>query len=383
MRHSSSDDIELHAELPVDIPRPNKVDILILPLIAVLGMIPVLLREMVYPSAGGDSLIHLRRIGTIGAEHTETLYFGQALVGYPMRWISDWTGASLEVLFLWFSFIMMATVGVVLYIVISSLVNRTAGLAVVLLAMFCSMGIMVLFHTGTIFNIINMWIILPIALYFVVMWTIHRGWQNALAAILFCTLFSVFHPTGTLLPPTLALFFSAMMLSKHMKKHKLLTFGSILVILTAIAAIYCFWLPGKEIKIISTQQLGIASNSWAALALKDFIIDHLRITTLMILAVSIGLIAWKRKVFGIRRETKLFIAMLLCLIAILVPLTFTGIHPDPRRGGIDLATMVAILTACLVGVIWHNNRNMGYGLLSVALIGAIPTLVLWFNYQGG
>ena len=360
-----------------------EIDWLIVPLVAVLGMIPVLVRDMVYPSSGGDSLVHLRRIASIGGENTEPLYFGQALAGYPIRWISDWTGASIEILFLWFSFIMMAMTGVVLYLVVSSLVNRTAGVAVVLLAMFCSMGIMILFHTGTIFNIINMWFILPIALYFVIQWTIHRGWENGLAAILFCVLFSIFHPTGTLLPPALVLFFAAMMLSKRTRRQRIMIFGSIVAALTTFACVYCFWWPGTGVKIVASQHLEIASNGWAALALWDFITDHLRTTTLLILVVSTGLIIWKRKSFTVRRETKLFIAMLLCLIAILVPLTFTGIHPDPRRGGIDLATMIAILTACLVGVVWHNNRRAGYGLLSVALIGAIPTLVLWFNYQGG
>ncbi len=87
-------------------------------------LLPPIIHGYIYPNLGDDASYHLKIIKS--ADLWWVGYYAYVYVGYPIRWLSSITGLSINVLFLWFNYLVFVAVGFCFYFVLSRLVNRKA-----------------------------------------------------------------------------------------------------------------------------------------------------------------------------------------------------------------------------------------------------------------
>jgi hypothetical protein len=157
-------------------------------------ILPPIIHSYIYPSVGDDNSLHMTIIknGNLFGQ----MYFAYIVIGYPMRWISSITSLDINNLYLWFTYIVMIGIGGVFYFIMTKLVNYKAGLLSLIIPFFLSLGIWKQFNYGMIPNLINVEIILPFLIYFIILWLINRRNWQWMVVIGLTILFSLFHTTG-------------------------------------------------------------------------------------------------------------------------------------------------------------------------------------------
>ena len=152
----------------------NKVlSIVCLVFFCVIIILPPIIHGYVYPNIGDDTAAHMNVLDKVGFFSLEShipreriLYLALFIIGYPLDLVSYVFNIDNDVLFLWFNFIVLIGVGITLFFVFKNLISIYAGLLALLIPVFTSFSILLLFYSGVIFEIINMCIILPLAFYF-------------------------------------------------------------------------------------------------------------------------------------------------------------------------------------------------------------------------
>jgi len=373
---------------------------LLIAVFVVVIILPLLIYGYVYPTAGDDSAQHLLVIDAVSkGEAVNFLYWGQAIVAYPIRFLSKWTEVSTDNLFLWFNYLALIAVGITFYFVLSRLVNRWAGLLAVPITIFCTHSILRQFYFGTIFNIINMYVILPLAIFFAIRWfTEYRLYQALVSLLLFVT-FSVFHTTALYLLPFIASFFVVIVVYKLLKRDrtklvKTACFGACVI---GLSLVLVRLLPYSQTlttqattraagvvtttPTIASVPTAIAPTS-SAVTLGNFLSYGLGPTTLVILCLSIAALIMYRKKLMLTRSSKLFIVALACFAIVLLPASFTQLSDYAYRQALDLSSILAIATACLAGVAMTVDKTKLFTSIVIVLVicGSIPHLISWFGY---
>jgi len=246
---------------------------------------------------------------------------------------------------------------------------------------------------GTIFNIINMCVILPLAIFFMIRWLQEfRVYQAVMSACLF-SLFSVFHITSVYLLPALTLFFAVFIIYRLAKRDRVkltgvIGFGTITVGLNLISSRLLF--PSTHV-LAATQTVASASvTSTAAMSitaptsptLSNFLSYGLGPITLTILCLSIAALVMHRKKLVLTYSSKLFVTVLACFVAVLIPAAFTNISDFSYRQALDLSSVLAIITACLAGIAITFDRTKLFTCICIVLVvcGSVPHLLSWFSY---
>jgi len=268
---------------------------------------------------------------------------------------------------LWFDISMLLLAMATLYFVFSRLVSRWAGVMAVVLAVFCSTGIASLFFAGAIFSVINVYILLPLGLYFLIRWLEQQKIYQIVLSLIFMVATCVIHPTGIYLPLLLLVFSGALMLTKQYRKKGLIVFA--FTVVTSCVALFAVGIPYIEHYLWNPVAPPISAGV--------FLKQYLSITTAVLLIAGVLLL----RVLKAEMETKskLAIMALLSLAVVLVPLAFTAISRDPGRQAIDLASVAALLAACLLGIAAKNKQYpvLAPALMIIAFVGAIPIIKVW------
>jgi len=237
----------------------------------------------------------------------------------------------------------------------------------VVLAVFCSTGIASLFFAGAIFSGINVYILLPLGLYFLIRWLEQQRIYQIALSLLFMVAACVIHPTGIYIPLLLLVLSGALMLNKQYRKKGLIVFA--FTVVTCCAAVFAVGVPYIERYLWNPVAPPISAGA--------FLKQYLSITTAVLLIAGVLLL----RVLKAEMETKskLAIMALLSLAVVLVPLAFTAISRDPGRQAIDLASVAALLAACLLGIAAKNKQYpvLAPALMIIAFVGAIPIIKVW------
>lgn len=380
----------------------NKLTTIYLAVFCLIIIAPPLVYGYIYPTTGDDSAMHLRVIDVVSrGETTNFAYFGQAVTAHSISALNKWFGVSVDDLFLWFNYLALVAIGATLYYVLTKLVNRWAALLVIPLAIFCTQSILKVFQCGTIFHIINMYVILPLAIYFMVKWLTGDKVYQAVISLGLFSLFSVFHTTALYLPFAIGLFFVLIIAYKLLKRNrnkliKIVGFGTTVIGLNLVLS----WplLPSSQ-KVISEASKSVVDAGKSIVGLPaatpiydipklhptiaGFLASYLGFITLFVLAFSIAVLIAQRGKIKWSPTTKLLITSLVCFVLVLTPIIFMGLGPDPIRLALDLATIIAIITACLVGMtLTVNKKRLIVPIYSLLiLVGVLPSLMGWFSYN--
>lgn len=356
-------------------------------LFCALIMLPPIIHGYIYPTLGDDTADpHLATFDRIlenvrtGEPVGEVHYLAYPIVGYPMAYISEAFGVSIDDQFLWFNYIALVLVGLSCYFVVSRLVNRVAGLFALFLPVFCAQGLMFLFHCGTIFNIINIGVILPWVVYFAVKWLKDRRVYQLIFALVFAVLFSTFHTSGVYLVAAVVLALVVFVVYR-IKKQKGVGLLKVVFFGLGMAAVcsLCIWfLTPWGVRTI------IESPSAVMVVPAGLFFRHIvSLSVWAILAVSLALI-YGHRTGKVRAETKMLVFALLCLVIPLIPTTFINeLALDVCRQAFALATIVAVMAAVFAGLVYEFGKSKLVILLLVlfAVAGSFNNVINWFDYN--
>lgn len=367
--------------------------VIVLLILALVIIAPPLVHGYIYPSGGDDTTDHLAIFDQLDLSKTtvpQVNYLGQLIVGTPIKAISLATDTSIDNWYLWFNFLVMLGVAFTLYLVTSRLVNRWAGILIVPVAVFSTQSILWLFHCGTIYHIINMFIILPWAMFFLIRWLQEQKVCQAAIACLLFLLFSVFHLSALYLTSFMGLSLAVILIYKHRTECNIASVKKILslsiVILALAVPATLLLLPTAQGYVSGTMQNAeslVMGVPLTQLVPASSILAYLGLATLCILLFAIAMLVKYGSLERIALKSKLFMVCLLGFIGILLVLFFTKTSPNPARVAMDLATFIAILTACLAGLaLVASRKRIVTGVIVVlVLIGISLPLANWFSYS--
>lgn len=302
----------------------NKKVIILLCLVVfvLIVMLPPLMYGYVYPNMSDDSAHHLAFIENIkNGESVSVLYAGQYIVAYPIIWLNSWTGVSINALFMWFNFIILALVGIILFFVIKSLVGWVAGLVALVFLMFSVPTTLTIFGNGEIYDLITLGILMPLFILCVAKTAINKKWWLFGITILLLVFCVGFHTIGIINSPQ------------------------------------------------DSVDNSLPSVSW-------FFTGMLGITTIIFILLMVGGLIAYRKEIEINKETKIALILLGSLAVVLVVGTFTTITKYGDRFGMELPFVLGFIAVLLFGVLWKNENTrmlLGFSTL-IIIMGLVPML---------
>jgi len=303
------------------------------------------------------------------------VYVGEVVVGYPLAGIVKVTGVDVRTVYVWFNFIALIGAALSLFFVTRKLVGKTASWLSIPITMFCSVSLLAQFTSGIIFNVINMYIILPWALYFVVKWITKKRWPYLLSSIIMLGVFFIFHATGIYLPFGMGLFF-ALAIIYRIFKGRYASFKPIMMLCVPLVVIGAI-LATKYLPMLKFMgsDMGMDYNT---VSLFQFVRLNLGyVTTGLLCLAGYGYIT-VRKQIQLSTETKLFGLLLLCFVLPLSVGMFLNISASSARMALDLASIIALLVACMLGVLIERKRGwLRDATIYLTIAGVVITLFSW------
>ncbi len=289
--------------------------------------LPPILHGYVYPNNGDDSAYHLwfydaLKNGTAGVR----AYWGEYIVGYPLIWLNSLTGISLNDLFLWLNYIVLWLVGIAVYLLVSKTVNWYTGLMAIPVVMFCTPSTLGLFDTGAIFDLATVGVVLPLMVLCVALGVKKKRWL--IPAGILCAVGALVHSMAIM--------------------------------------------PYIGAKAIEPSP-----------SLLQFVVVLFGRISLLLLLLPVSYMVFKWKAIGLAKTQKWVLAMLGLVVVAMSVFTFGNLTAYPLRFGIDLAIVLAITTACLVGITVQTvKENMVLALIATILvIGSFGVFSTYLGYN--
>jgi hypothetical protein len=319
----------------------------------------------------------------IGEPIPPVRYNAYYIVGYPLDLIANIFHTNKDVLFFWFNYIVLFGIGLSLFYILKNLINLATGLLTLLIPIFASYSILLLFYSGVIFNLINICIILPFAIYFMIKYIQTIKAKYAVGSVLMFALFSIFHITGIYLSfmviGGLFLYVLYVWRTKQRITKKYLIIGSLLVIFS----VGMFILKNRISLGVESIMVGGNSNASGSImvginpsaneSIKGFpLIEQTFMYYLSPMVLAVIILCFIR-IFNLYKKInnieKLLIIIFLLLSLTMLPAMFGIFSPIPLVQGLDFAVFFSILATILVGIILRMDKNIVIPVILIVLIG--------------
>jgi len=370
--------------------------LLIIALVAFTAVIflPPIVQGYVYPNIGDDTATHMNAFDKIivGNPIPRVNYYGYYIVGYPLDVLSRVFDVNKDTLFFWFNYLALFGVGVSLFYIFRNLMGTTAGVLALFLPVFVSYGVLLLFYSGVIFNIINIGIILPFACFFSIKWILNHQWYYAVASLCLWALFAVFHPTGLyLLFIGIVSIIAFVIYSRWKRVHILKRYRYIMIAIVCLGLSLPLWSGMPVVSLIT--RIGENGGRITGLVLfREALFHYMSPFLVILLMVTIGLLVkrWhllvdKEKGLLVKRwhllvdKEKLLVLFFSTLSVIVLPLGLLGYSPVPMRQGIDFAILLSVVAVILLSVVirLEKHRMITILLVVVAVGGGVINLWNW------
>ncbi len=362
--------------------RSKVATVVCLVLFCVVVMLPPIIHGYVYPNVGDDTAENLLVFDILKAGETPSSQFilSYKIVGYPIIYVSNLTGLSTDSLFLWFNYVALALIGITIYFVMSRLMTRRVGWLALVITLFCAQGILFQFYYGQIFNAINVGIILPLLLFFVVRYLRQGKPYQFVLALLLGGLFSSFHTSGIYLPFfagfAVIVYTAYCSLKRRHIQFSYVLLGIGLVVLPSVT--FLVLVPGAwGLGYSAIHNIGHAM----AVPVGSYLMG---IVSPTVLVLSAFLVVYLKDILNnIFGEAKILAVLLCCMVVVLSVATFAKLSLDPFRQALDLATILALLVVVLVSALFWTSKNQVVMLVLLFAIGFglwhnLPT---WFDYN--
>ncbi|KKM96876.1 hypothetical protein LCGC14_1173750 [marine sediment metagenome] len=289
--------------------------------------LPPLLHGYVYPNNGDDTAFHLIYFDRLQVEgYSLSNYLGQDMIGKMLLWINKITWFSMDKMYLWFNYIVLWLVGISCFALVSKAIEWKAGLIAIPVVMFMTPSTLNLFDTGAIYDLATVGVIVPLFLLCVVMYAKSRKWEWLVPAVLMAGFAFAFHSM-------------------------------------VIGAIF-----GAESIEPSPH-------------ISEFIIKLMGFVVAVVLFVLLAMFIYKPALSSLDKKMMVLLSGLGGLVVLLATFSFSDLTSYSYRFAIDLAIIMALLTACLLGVIVKraNNKMVLVAACALVVAGSIP---MWTTYSG-
>ena len=384
----------------------------------VLVMIPLITKSQIYnhivgydqPRSDFRDYTALVSSWINGEPVSFSLYNARTILAYPIIAINKITEANVDSIYITICFVLLVLTGIVIYYTIRELVNKESGFLSIAIAIFCTTGILGMFYFGMICSIVNMYIFLLFGILAAIKWLTKGKIIWLVGSILSVAIFSLFHTTAIYFPYFAAIIFVLIIACKLInKKESIWKPIILLVILLVVNTSVSFTaLPNTILlnkyvaenaevaasKIIITKTPTETTNetekpikpensfnylSNSPLSLTHFILYYLSISTVGIMIVTIFFLTKCKENIKLRQETKYLLIILSGIVLALSIGTFTPIAIEPVRSATDLATILALITATMAGIMIINAKSkIPKVAISLLLsIGLITNIIPW------
>lgn len=369
--------------------KEHKIALIILLAINILLTIPILVKGYIYPIAATDILRHTTTISQMefGKPMPEMLYIGQAIIGYPLNYISKLSGIDLIPLLIILNILAIIASGLTIYLILSKLVNKKTGILSILIVLLCSQGLITYFSFGTLFGIISMGILLPLTFYYFIKYAINPNKKYAISLCFLLILSSIFHTSGIYILLSLSIisiiYLTYLLIKKEYKT--IINYTTIPGIVLIISAIGIFTLS-RTILNNSTNEFvreSIKLNfvKLPGVSINNFILTYLTPIIFALLITGILGILTLRKRLIMKKESWILIAILITLAIGLSYATFSGMPPEPTRIAMDLSIILAILASIFIGILTEvkhksevNGKILFTSIILLIGFGSYPTI---------
>jgi hypothetical protein len=320
-----------------------------------------------------------------GNNISDSLYPARQIIGYPLAYLHNITGISLDMLYIVFCFVSLALTGYVLYKIFSKF---NVGKEAFVLSVCCSTGILSMFSYGMVASILNMYVFMVGSIYFLIEWITKSKKKHLAIGLLLFGIFSIFHLTSLYAPYAIVILIVVTLLSKLFNKSvsikkplivlALLTGMLVLNVILALA-VFTPSIQGMAFNNIVSFITGNSSMylSNTPLSINFFVLRYLSIATIGVLIISLITLFLYRKKTVFSKEWCLYI---IALTSFAVPLcvgTFFPVSPEPVRTAVDFATVTALITALLFSIVKKESlvKVTSYAFMGYGLLGSFITWV--------
>lgn len=251
-------------------------------------------------------------------------YWGVAIVGLPMIWVHHTLGWSLDGMFLWFNFLVLWGVGLAAFVLVGYITSWVGGLIAIPIVLFIGPSVLNLFDNGSVYDLATIGIIVPLGV---------------------------------------------LMLALSLKRRLWLIPACILGILGVVV---------HSIGLFKAH----AVQSQSATPIDVFLILMVSVALMVVLGIALMLMPQVAKQKPMTKVEKVGLLSLGGLGVLLAPWAFLSVTQWPLRFGTNLAIVITLLVALLMGYVvtrmqWRGQWLIGLGLLALA----VPMMISYWHYN--
>lgn len=378
---------------------PTMVFVLVL---AAVVFTPPAVHGYIFPSGGDDTARHLAVLDRVEfgqfAYEPDFEYHRYGAQTFA-AWIRDLSGMDVDTFFLWFNFAVMFGIGLTVFAVIRLLSgSRWGGMMATAITMFGVGGMVIYFGCGTIFHIMNMYIIGLLAVLSLALWLAGRGHIYGLLALLAFAFVSVMHIiTAVYCAAAVPVALGGLGLYRLYRHqwddvkrlaiwgaiHAALSWGLILMTLRDSSWVFDQWYSRASDMLIPEfvegQTLLWAAPSYTPMSLYPVMIAPV----LVVLALAVAALVLFRRQIVWTREVRMALLVLSAFVLVLAVGTRGVVSLDAYRFALDLGIVIALFTGLLVAVVARHDDTWRFTLFGtpVILLVCLPLVLGWCNYN--
>ena len=329
-------------------------------------------------------------IEAVQSDNPHYLYYGQAILRFIMKPFAH--SEYLETLYIWFNFLVLALIVLVMTSIAYKVSGKYSSYIIVFMMLWCSTGILALFKYGVIFNIINMYLILPMIIYLIVNWFQSKKlWQIilAVALIIFC---SIIHYTGLYIAYAVMLAMIGYLIYsfwKHKKGNilKIVVLSVIVVTVNiGLSMVFIHRAPELESTIFAEKPAivsGVIENDSynTEQVLTEKIYSKVTIlakyASLAVAAILlISTLLWSASGIGTG-----YLYIMGCFCVALLGGYCLEVIADYNRLALDAASMLSIFAALAIGAVMKVRNSWKFNSIVYILvaISAVPNIIKWIG----
>ena len=361
----------------------------VLILIFILCIIPPLVYNYQYASCGDDSYFHMEHVDQIeeqGISIPDSRYIGQ---NATWLWLKPFGGT--DYAFMWFNWLSLAGAMLAIYLWGRGLVGKQAGLAMMVCAVMVAPAMLNLFHNGTIYNIINLYIFGLGASFCLLRWLEKGRLYHFTVSMLLLMIISLYHSSSSLVTlASIGLFLVGLMAYSLYRKDytKLKKLVIYLFCLLAVFALLGHSLNPELNRLTEQVTSGNLTGKLMQNTPEGSPNDNLPIAywlfkvwspwLLILMAVS-GIILYRAKA---KLDGRLLWLMgsFCCVLGVGA---FTAFFYDTHRFGLDLAIMASMLAGYLIvkAIQARKKRLYTAAVWGVLILCSLPAMIWLLSYN--
>lgn len=353
---------------------------IMLAIILTIVAIPFVTHNQIYQTllTAPDGLVHTKVIQDyMDGVPPHKLYPAQEIFGKVLANIARLNHVSAQWVFQWF---MATSLGIALWItyyVVMELAGIQAGYFAVLLGLFRINSLLMEFTYAVAFNLIDMYIILPLCILFIVKWLVNQRKRDLVFGLIFMAIFSALHVVAIYVPYIVATLLAGVVVYKLVthKSIKKFVFAGLLV--TAVNLAVSLPLMGQigyltKVMLETMWHGGMFVTNLGYLIMVD-------VTPLVLVAGIISVIILKK--VTLTEPQKYLLAIFGVMACILIVAGMVGSVEWHARQIIDGSILLSLFVSVVIGAVWQTKKLSWLIMPTMAVTGlnVINTGIAWIK----